>query len=245
MRLNDLLEVVGAKGIFLSREYTKALYSLEQGEYDQVVSYLLTENFPNTPTRRVNGCIFFTVRPNLALYPLVLAGTLDIDDPSSVRDGVVALLQVKSADNIAEDLLIQLEDASDTQASRILSMFYWMGFEPQSLLRNNAWPGYTTDVYFGFLAKELKFRSRHISKVRLTPEANREHAKDVSLRIISKMLALFEQNNANQTAREIISLLYPNPDFPTDIQARIREMRRSARQSTDEYVRHRVSHETF
>lgn len=116
------------------------LASLPQPGYDEVVSLLLATPVPEhrhlrgpayraAYRSRVDGCILYALRPNPDLYPTVLAGALEIDDPSSVQYAVAALCRVQPPEKVAQDFLDIAEQAHDDwpQLERISFLFYYLG----------------------------------------------------------------------------------------------------------------------
>jgi hypothetical protein len=240
MTITELIHTVETAGIFLPLAQITALFDLKQQDYDTIVLHLLQIAGPKLTERRVDACVLFAIRPNKALYPDILNRSLDIGDPSSSRDGVVALLQAKSADRVAADLLDAIDPSAEQRTACLLSMFYWMGFSPTALITNRTWPGYAVGSYLWYLREKLSFERANIVNTPITPEADPEYAEQISLKIMMSMLDLFEENSANQIAREAIALLMPNPDYPDAVQSRLKHMYELAKQSTDEYVRQRV-----
>jgi hypothetical protein len=237
------------------------LFKMSRSDYDDLVRKLLEDDGDYLKERgdyhysdlyrcQIYGCVLFTIRPNPDLYEHVLAASLKIGDPSSCCDAVVALLQVKSPPEVAIDLLrlidhYSLEDNADEMHCRIMGMFYWLGTSPKGLTRNNAWPGYATWVDYEILFnKTLLYPDEEGPETEkpLTPAADPVQAEQVSLMILEKMLDLFEENNANQTARSIIAgLPMPDAEYLQPYRDRIIRAFVSANSSSDEYVRQRVS----
>ncbi|MEM6283475.1 MAG: hypothetical protein AAF787_14890 [Chloroflexota bacterium] len=239
LKLEVIKKSLVEKGFLTRRNNVMALVTLPQAEYDRVVLHLLASGEKNSVH---SGCSWFALRPNRALYPQILDGAISIFNPSDCRDGVVALLQVKSPDQVAADLHAAIDiNATDRHNSAIISMYYWLGFLPGQLTRNNAWPGYVVEVYL-YNLRNSGLVTPVIATQPLTPSGDMENAKVVSRRIIETMLNLFESNNENDTARGIIGSLAPvEGRYPEDLLPRIRRMYELAKQSNDEYVRHRVS----
>lgn len=240
MTITALIHAVETAGIYMLQGEIRALFDLKQRDYDTIVLHLLQIAVPEVTKHRVDACVLFAIRPNKAIYQDVLHGSLDIGDPSSSRDSAVALLQVKSAAQVAADLLDAIDPSSDVRTACLLSMFYWMGFGPKALTTNNAWPGYAVGGYLSYLHGRVSFERANIVDTPITPEADPEYAEQISLKVMMTMIDLFEQNNANQTARQVIALLAPSSHYPEVVQSRLKHMYEFAKQSNDEYVRHRV-----
>jgi hypothetical protein len=246
----------------LSPDKVRYLFSLDQSSYDEIIHLLLADNGDYARSQpnyhytdgykcQIAGCVLFALRPNPQLYHHVLAASLKIGDPSSCRDAVVALLQVKSPGDVAQAFLDLIDRHShdpntDEIVSRILDMFYWLGTSPNSLLTNNPWPGYaiqaTYSIWFGKLLPWPGEKDPETTGYPLTPDTDPAQAQQVSLLILQKMLELFEANNANQTARSVISQLpLPDKEYLLPFRDRIIRALVSANTSSDEYVRQRVS----
>jgi hypothetical protein len=228
--------------------------------YDEVVSLLLRDSgeyalsLPNHDFRdiyqcQVAGSMLFAIRPNPELYELLLESSLKIGDPSSCRDAVAAMLQVKSSADVALDLLdtidkYRLHPNEDEFTSRIFDMFYWLGTSPGSLTVNGAWPGYVIyGLYDKWFNRLLMWPDEKDPETGYpsTPPTTREQAKYVAERILEKMLELFEANNTGQTARSISALLpSPNRDDLAPYRKRILQAIQHAYASPDEYIRHRA-----
>jgi len=248
---NEFFELIREKGLWtLSMSDARELFALDQPSYDAVVTLLMTDNgnyerslhdyqYSDVWMCQMAGCHLFTLRPNLAVYETVLRGTLKIADPSSCRDPVDALLQVKSKGDVVLDFLklIQLNKTdpdTDETNSRIFNMFYAMKYD-------RSWPEYhvyaLSQKYGEFLQQSNEMG--HPS----TPATAPDEALRISMLILETMLDLFEANNSNQTARVIIAwLTLSDKDHQGSYRERVIRAFTSASQSTDEYVRHRVSH---
>jgi hypothetical protein len=196
--------------------------------------------FPFKARCSTEGCAWFAIRPNAELYLQLLQGATSVVNPSTCRDGVVALLQVKSPVEVAVDIHNRLDiDAPDPHNSAIISMFYWLGYMPKALTRNNAWPGYAVKTHLWIL-DDYSLIASGITTAPLTPASDPARVDLVSRRVITTMLDLFENNSSNQTARGIIALLAPRLGYPDDLLPRIKSIYELAKKSTDDYVRHRV-----
>jgi hypothetical protein len=236
------------------------LFRLDQPAYDEVVSQLLkdsgayAQSLPNHHYRdvyhcQIGGSVLFAMRPNPQLYELLLESSLKIGDPSSCRDAVAAMLQIKSAGEVALDFLETIEKYrhaanGDEIMARIFDMFYWLGTTQSSLLGNHAWPGYMIcTLYTLWFNRDLSRPSEKEAETGylLTPPTPPEQAKHVAGLIVQKMLDLFEANNTGQTARSISGML-PSPtreEFAPFRELLLQAIRR-AHASPDEYVRHRA-----
>jgi hypothetical protein len=239
MHTSELLNLIRTNGIYLEQEPLEALFSLSQAEYDTIVSHLIVDNVGVIRKSRLAGCVLFAVRPSPRMYSHVLKGAIEIENPSDIRDGGVALLQVKSPDQVVEDLLEQVDPSQDRHTAAIFSIFYWIGFTPSSLRRNKAWPGYSVSIFLQHLG-ELQFDGNALTASPITPPVDPIRAEATSLRALTKMIDLFEQNNANQTARGVVSLLTLMSNYPPAVEARMPKLIALAQQSADEYVRHRA-----
>lgn len=235
----DLLNLIRTHGIYLGREPLEDLFALSQADYDTIVSHLLVDNVGVIRESRLAGCVLFAVRPSPWMYSQVLKGAIEIEDPSDIRDGGVALLQVKSPDQVVEDLLEQVDPSQDRHSAAILSIFYWIGFTPTGLGRNQPWPGYNVSSFLQHLG-ELRFDGKGLTISPITPAVDPSRAEAASLRALTKMIDLFEQNNANQTAREVVALLTLISNYPPAVAARMPTLIALAQQSDDEYVRQRA-----
>lgn len=235
----DLLNLIRAKGFYLEREPLEDLFALSQADYDTIVFHLIVDNVGVISESRLAGCVLFAVRPSPWMYSHVLKGAIEIENPSDIRDGGVALLQVKSLDQVVEDLLEQVDPSRDRHTAAILSIFYWIGFTPNSLRRNQPWPGYGVVSFLQHL-RELQFDGKGLATSPITPLADPSRAETASLRALTIMIDLFEQNTANQTAREVVALLTLMSSYPPAVEARMPKVIGLAQQSSDAYVRHRA-----
>jgi hypothetical protein len=235
----DLLNLIRTQGIYLEREPLEALFALSQADYDTIVSHLLVDNVGVISESRLAGCVLFAIRPSPWMYSQVLKGAIEIDNPSDIRDGGVALLQVKSPDQVVEDLLEHVDPSRDRHTAAIFSIFYWIGFTPNSLRRNQPWPGYSVSSFLHHLG-ELQFDPKGLTTSPITHPVDPDFAEAASLKALTKMIDLFEQNNANQTARGVISLLTLISSYPPAVEARMPKVIVLAQQSSDAYVRHRA-----
>lgn len=145
MKIQELIERIKENqyywgGMELTSQQAAILAELSDDEYDALVATLLHEPiadyrplhgeaYRKTYAHLVYGAFLFCMRPNPMLYPLVLAGTLGIADPSSIQYGVAALQQARPLEKVAADLLVIAEQHKNDMEilDRIGSIFYWLG----------------------------------------------------------------------------------------------------------------------
>jgi hypothetical protein len=256
-----LFRVIRTKALWeLFPTEVRFLFGLEQSAYDEVVRLLLADNgeyaqsLPSHHYRDVYQCqiagsVLFAMRPNRQLYGLLLEGSLKIGDPSSCRDAVVAMLQVKASGEVALDFLGIIEKYrhrahADELVSRVFAMFYWLGTGPGGLTINRAWPGYSIySLYAQWFNQGLMWPDESDPETGYpsTPPTAPEQAKYIAERILETMLELFEANTVGQTAQTISALL-PSPDRQ-DLalyRERLLQTIQRAHESPDEYMRQRA-----
>jgi hypothetical protein len=128
-------------GWAITPQQVNLLANLSVDEYDQIVIALLREpvadnldlrgeDYRRTYAHLIHGAFLFCCRPNPDLYPVLLAGTIGIGDPSSIQYGAAALQLVKPTEQIVSDLftLAELHSDHDEILSCIAWLFYWLGF---------------------------------------------------------------------------------------------------------------------
>ncbi len=256
-----LFRLIRTKGVWnLFPTEVRFLFRLNQPENDEVVSLLLADSgeyarsqpshhFRDVYQCQIAGSVLFAMRPNPQLYELLLDSSLKIGDPSSCRDAVAAMLQVKSSGDVALDFLETIEKCrhhanADDLISRVFAMFYWLGTGPGGLTMNRAWPGYSIYVlYTQWFNRLLMWPDERDPETGYpsTPPTAPEQARYVAELILQKMLELFEASTTGPTAREISALL-PPPDRPdlASYRERLLQAIQRAHASPDAYVRQRA-----
>lgn len=256
-----LFRLIRTKGVWnLFPTEVRFLFRLNQPAYDEVVSLLLADSgeyarsqpshhYRDVYHGQIAGSVLFAMRPNPQLYELLLDSSLKIGDPSSCRDAVAAMLQVRASGEVALDFLGTIEKYrhhanADELISRVFDMFYWLGIGPGGLTMNRAWPGNSIYVlYAQWFHRLLMWPDERDPETGYpsTPPTTPEQARHVAGRILETMLELFEANNAGQTARTISALL-PSPDREelAPFRERLLQAIQRAHASPDEYVRQRA-----
>jgi hypothetical protein len=257
-----LFRLIRAKGLWkLFPTEVRFLFRFEQAAYDEVVYQLLADSgeyvrslsdhhYRDVYHCQIAGSVLFAMRPNPQLYEALLENSLKIGDPSSCRDAVAAMLQVKSSGAVALDFLNTIEKYryaanGDEIMARVFDMFYWLGTTPSSLLGNHAWPGYVIGtlytLWFNHNVSPLSEKETGTGYP-FTPPTPPEQAKHMADLILQKMLELFEANNTGQTARSISGILpSPTREEFAPFRERLLQAIQRAYASPDEYVRHRAS----
>jgi hypothetical protein len=230
-------------GAPITPNQVEILANLAPNEYQKVILTLLKEpladktglqglDYRNTYAHRIYGCILFILRPSVNLYPDVLTGALDIDDPSFIRYGASALLQVKSREQVGLDLFTAIEkykDNDDTLA-HIFYLLYWVGFTAKNLLQGRT----PIEIHENFVPLLID-KSPH--------ESDPSKVEEVAYKLVESMLEILVQQSTGQAARSCIGLLTccDVEAFPPSLRARIIQAYVRAASSPDEYMRNRVS----
>ena len=217
------------------------LAHVSSAEYAEVVSRLLASPVQLTGLSglayraayrpRVTGCVLFTMRPQAALYETVLHGAFGIADPTSIKHGAAALVQVRSTPQVAYDVMLAALalQASDWIIEQSLSLLYWIGFTPRALQRQRM-----PELYDPPITALWQERTR--------PMVTADQATAIAHEIMRSLLTTFERHQTGAVARECIALLtlVNTEEYPNELALRIVQAYRRAQASEDEFVRQRV-----
>ena len=217
------------------------LASLRPADYAEVIRRLLAmpvhiEGLSGLAYRaayrcRVTGCVLFTMRPQPPLYDAVLQGAFGIADPTSIKHGAAALVQVRSTPQAARAVVqaaIALQP-SDWLIEQSLSLLYWIGFTPRRLQQQRM-----PELY------EPPITALWIERTR--PVVTPDEATAVAHDIVRYILEQFEQQSMGPVARASIALLtlLDPEDYPHDMAIHIIQAYQHAHVSRDNFVRGRV-----
>jgi len=180
---------------------------------------------------RVTGCVLFTMRPQPSLYDAVLQGAFGIADPTSIKHGAAALVQVRPTPRAARDVVQATMGLhpSDWLIEQSLSLLYWIGFTPRALHQQRMPELYAPPITALWIE-------------RTRPLATPEEVTAVVLDIVQYILDQFDQHPTGPVARASIALLtFLRPEeYPDDVAIRIIHGYQQAHGSSDEFVRGRV-----
>lgn len=128
-------------GLEITPQQIEALTNFSPEEYDNVVCTFMQEpvrnsaglhgvDYRETYAHLVYGTVLSILRPNPDLYSTVLAGVLQIADPSSISYGAFALRQLMPTEKIVRDLQKISDKHQDDKGllSHIAWLLYWLGF---------------------------------------------------------------------------------------------------------------------
>jgi len=142
MNLEDLVTELKETNYYqITSQQVEMLATLSFEEYKHVIRQLLVEpvgehshlrgqEYRNQYNHRVLACFLAALRPSDDLYKLVLLGALDIADPTSIKQGALALLLLKPVEVIVSDLFEIAEKSKNDREllSHVAWLFYWLGF---------------------------------------------------------------------------------------------------------------------
>ncbi len=140
-------------GLEITPQQIEALTNLSPEEYDNVVCTFMQEPvrdytelqgvaYRETYAHLVYGSILSILRPNPILYPILLAGVLQIADPSSMSYGAFALRRLTPIEQIVKDLQEISDKHQDDKKllSHIAWLLYWLGFSEEDQWRTPEMP---------------------------------------------------------------------------------------------------------
>jgi hypothetical protein len=242
MRLDSIVQQIWQRDFWdFTPDDIDVLANLPPANYAEVIGQLLAMPVPTVGLSglayraayrcRVTGCVLFTMRPQPPLYHAVLRGAFGIADPTSIKHGAAALVQVRSTPRVALDVVQATFDLgpSDWLIEQSLSLLYWIGFRPGGLQQQRM-----PEVYAPPITALWIERSRPL----VSPDEALHAAHDIA----SFILDQFDQHAVDPIARASIALLtFLRPEeYPNDIATRIIHAYRRAQVSPDDFVRGRV-----
>jgi hypothetical protein len=242
MRLDPVVQQICQRDFWdFTPDDIDVLANLPPADYAEVIRQLLampvrTEELTGLAYRaayrcRVTGCVLFTMWPQPPLYDAILQGAFGIADPTSIKHGAAALVQVRPTPRVALDVVHATFDLrpSDWLIERSLSLLYWIGFTPRGLQQQRM-----PEVYAPPITALWIERSR--------PLVSSDEALHAAHDIASFILDQFEQHGVGAIAHASIALLtFLRPEeYPNDLATRIIHAYRRAHISPDDFVRGRV-----
>jgi hypothetical protein len=195
---------------YLDSLHIQQLADLSDSDYVQIARMLLEDS--ENRLRRA-GYVLCIMRPLLDLCTIVLHSVLAATDLSLISVGASALLQVRSSDDIARDLLAVLDQQpTDAMLVAVFELFAWIGVTYNTLCSPRG-----ADIVFTSRLRPL-WRDRTIPSVRYT------YLDNIALRVTTHLLDALEQSHQGELLKQIlISLYYMHEldDYPEPIRDRV------------------------
>src|SRR5215210_7497746 len=177
---------------------------LTDSDYAELVRMLLAQSEDHL---RRAGCVLFIMRPLPNLYTLVLHSLLGVTNLSVIPVGASALLQVRSSDSVARDLLALLDQQpTDIVQATVFELFAWIGVTYYSLCTPRG-----ADIVFAS-------RLRPLWRDRVRPDVRYMYVDDIALRITTHILYALERTHPGSVLH-----LHELDDYPEPIGDRIAE----------------------
>ena len=131
-------------GLAITPQQIEVLAGFTDDEYSRLASTLLRESvadheglqgkrYRKTYAHLVYGTFLFCLRPDKKFYQIILAGSLGIADPTSIKYGANALRLIKPVNEIVSDLFsVAEQNENNAQILRHIAwLFYWLGFSEE------------------------------------------------------------------------------------------------------------------